>query len=94
MVLKRAGGALPTGTEATRGVLARLADSHLERLHGHDVGVAWLDEVTTGRRWPISDARPAQAMRIPPHLPMTDLGCGSAGAESDTAKKKIVGIFI
>ena len=46
-------------------------------------GVGWLDEVTTGRRWPISDARPAQAMRIPSLLPMTDLGCGSAGVESD-----------
>ena len=34
VVLKRAGGALPTGSEATRGVLARLADRHLERLHG------------------------------------------------------------
>ena len=39
-VLKRAGGALPTCTEATRGVLARLADSHLERLHGHGCRVA------------------------------------------------------
>ena len=39
-VLKRAGGALPTCTEATRGVLARLADRHIERLHGHGCRVA------------------------------------------------------
>ena len=56
--------------------------------------VGWLDEVTTGRRWPISDARPAKAMRIPSLLSMTDLGCGSAGAESDTANKKIPHVYI
>jgi len=39
-VLKRAGGALPTCTEATRRVLARLADRHLERLHGRVCRVA------------------------------------------------------
>ena len=39
-VLKRAGGALPTCTEATRRVLARLADRHIERLHGHVCRVA------------------------------------------------------
>ena len=73
-------------TEATRGVLDRLADRLLDRLQlarpSTAVGIVWLDEVTTGRRWPISDARPAQAMRIPSLPPMTDLGCGSAGAES------------
>ena len=40
VVLKRAGGALPTGTEATRGVLDRLADRHLESLHGRGCRVA------------------------------------------------------
>ena len=40
VVLKRAGGALPTGTEATRRVLARLSDRHLERLHGRGCRVA------------------------------------------------------
>ena len=40
VVLKRAGGALPTGTEATRGVLDRLADGHLESLHGRGCRVA------------------------------------------------------
>ena len=40
VVLKRAGGALPACTEATRGVLATLADRHLESLHSRGCRVA------------------------------------------------------